>query len=406
MTSNIVREVFARAVPNGRFENYSLPCAKAAIWPTHLQLPQAPGHMLYRAPDDLPESSGFGFNAMRVMGAAPDFPRAIPIDIPQFVIHTAGNVFKDGLNLLFPAKAVNAYIDEQLQSPAFEDIREGQKYKMQLISNLPRIAPAMDTPLLPETRFRRSMERDFVEDALGPINGTERVKSDHTMLSKSDLALTYQYSKDRPELWSGLYLWQTMIRQYANEMFWLTIKSNIMDSSSPQGRLISFTEDAVGNNASFPVFLLPHIVGQAQQHGRLTETGALDTIDINEGITLANRNGIFRRRFSSQFGERMTTCPFSQRGLDLLVRNISTDDDATRSNLFRCYEKIVTTRKSNHGVQAVCTAVQEALDVVMQESTFSLPSGYINSGVTAKSGRPANTHLYLHCPHFTAATPR
>jgi hypothetical protein len=379
---DIVRDVYENA-RSKNFGVYSEPLGSAE-WHerhNHLQQPRAPGQKAY--------TDFATFAAYRTTGADPGFPTKKPRDVPQDAIHANFRSFTDGLNLFFPDAAVAAYTREKLAAPPeFSPAYQAHEEHRRIIEEFfPRTNEwTRGNPAdVGDASGRISLESDLhYAPATAPIDAPERVRADRKILHGDELHAAYVYSRHSPELWVGFLLWQNIIHRYADSFFDLFPSVPSFDTQRLFiGRMGVLTE----NNPQFQTLLIPHIVALALKRNNISNTAdtrPLKAKDINDGILLAQKNGVFRRVFDTAFGPRKAVCPFAGHAVNWLTQDLGDKGVADDTSIVRCYKKILAGRGNDPKIQAFCSAVREGLASVIEECDAAMNEGTaVNVGIYA-----------------------
>ncbi|MBI2233618.1 MAG: hypothetical protein HYU57_01180, partial [Micavibrio aeruginosavorus] len=133
----------------------------------------------------------------------------------------------------------------------------------------------------------------------------------------------------------------------------------------PLAHTVFFTRDSIGI-PTVPLFFIAAAKSLTPcRHAEPTPE------DYSNGISMAQRAGIFRRTFGSPFGQRTVVCPFSGAGVKWLKLDLGGAQDSKDSAIAACIQKIRAEKESSKRVRRVCEAIEGAMEKVMTRSSTS-----------------------------------
>ncbi len=324
----------------------------------HYQSPVGPGAACYK--DDV--------SSFRITGADPGFPQEYARDVPAHVIINYRRSLLQGIEMVFPAQAVSAYLNDRLKEPDFN--KGPVSIDRFFLHDFPRMLSEPPKGKI-DNPFRFSLEHDIRHDFYS--SGLSHVRHDRKNFTNGDLYDFYKYSLEQPELICSFLFWQEHMANYCSELRWLIAEycdvgthagTDAVEERFPVNHLIRLFESSV-IMSNIPQYLGAYVL--AARDGE-----EIESQDFSRGIVSAMRAGVFRRRYQTAFGEKQIICPFMTAISDFMAAGPSKDiDGESGTAISRCYAKIRTERHLPK-ISVICGQIREIIRSTLAESEASV----------------------------------
>jgi hypothetical protein len=315
--------------------------------------PVGPGAACYK--DDV--------SSFRIMGGDPGFPQARARDVPDHVVTNYKKSLLQGIEMVFPAKAVDAYLNDHLAEPDFG--RGHVSTDRFYLHDFPRILPEPPQGKI-DNPFRFSLEHDIRREFND--SGLHEIRHDRKNFTNKDLYDFYHYSNKKPEVIASFLFWQEHMANYCSELRFMiaehcglnpgTDKDEI-NKRFPVNHLVQLFESSV-IMSNIPQYLGAYVLASGK--GDKIESG-----DFSAGISSAMKAGVFRRKYQTEFGERQIVCPFATSVSKFLVGFMESANGKNETTIYKCYAKILSERQFPK-ISSICAQVREIIQSTLAES--------------------------------------